>query len=195
MATIAIISAGTAAYSSREQAKNQNEFAETNAAHANEAAALGYEAQGTRLQQDREAAGQRRTNSVVAAEQARASARTVAGESGVAGMSIDSLINDITRQEAQNTLTIDTNSDMAYAQSRLEGRGVSAQARDRINSAPKGYFNPLLETLKIAAAGAGGYYGQATPGAGASGIPRGVDAAAHYRLQNRLQTVNPLALD
>ena len=56
-----------------------------------------------RVQQGQEqvAAAQRINESAKKAREARATARVSAGESGVAGLSVDALINDLTREEAE----------------------------------------------------------------------------------------------
>ena len=55
-----------------------------------------------RIQQRQEqiAAAQRIRESAVKAQQARSTARVSAGEAGVSGISVDALINDLTREEA-----------------------------------------------------------------------------------------------
>jgi hypothetical protein len=56
-----------------------------------------------RIQQGQEqvAAAQRLQESTKKAREARATARVSAGEAGVAGLSVDALINDLTRKEAE----------------------------------------------------------------------------------------------
>jgi hypothetical protein len=56
-----------------------------------------------RVQQGQEqvAAAQRVNASARKAREARATARVSAGEAGVAGLSVDALINDLTKQEAE----------------------------------------------------------------------------------------------
>jgi chorismate mutase len=56
-----------------------------------------------RVQQGQEqvAAAQRVNESARKAREARATARVSAGEAGVAGLSVDALINDLTKQEAE----------------------------------------------------------------------------------------------
>ena len=56
-----------------------------------------------RVQQGQEqvAAAQRISASTKKAREARATARVSAGEAGVAGLSVDALINDLTREEAE----------------------------------------------------------------------------------------------
>lgn len=61
-----------------------------------------HEVSSMRLQQGQEqvAAAQRLQESTRKAREARATARVSAGEAGVAGLSVDALINDLTREEA-----------------------------------------------------------------------------------------------
>ena len=71
------------------------------------------------------------------AMEARATAKVSAGESGVAGLSIDALINDFTRQEAQSTFSLDQQSTLTN------------QARDRhLEAAGLGFTNNMLRINK-----------------------------------------------
>lgn len=62
-----------------------------------------HEVSSMRIQQGQEqvAAAQRLQESTKKAREARATARVSAGEAGVAGLSVDALINDLTRKEAE----------------------------------------------------------------------------------------------
>ena len=59
-----------------------------------------------RERQEKVAAAQRIQQATKAAREARATARVSAGESGVAGLSVDALINDLTRKEGEFTSSI-----------------------------------------------------------------------------------------
>lgn len=69
--------------------------------------------------------------------EARSTAITSAGESGVAGLSIDTLINDFSRQEASATFSLD------------QQTTLTNQARDRqLESAGLGFTNNMLRINK-----------------------------------------------
>ena len=78
------------------------EQAQANASKAERQRYL-QEVSSMRVQQGQEqvAAAQRINESAKKAREARATARVSAGESGVAGLSVDALINDLTREEAE----------------------------------------------------------------------------------------------
>lgn len=59
-----------------------------------------------REQQENVAAAQRIQVAAQKAEEARATARVSAGEAGVAGLSVDALINDLSREEAQYRFSV-----------------------------------------------------------------------------------------
>jgi precorrin-3B methylase len=84
----------------RQQAKTQAKV-QANASAAERQRYL-QEVSSMRVQQGQEevAAAQRIQESTRKAREARATARVSAGEAGVAGLSVDALINDLTREEA-----------------------------------------------------------------------------------------------
>lgn len=86
------------------------------------------------------------------ARQAQATAAVSAGESGVAGASVDALLQGIDRDRAQANLIGERNLDFTLGQIRREATGARAQALDRINSVPAP--NPWLTGLRILGAGA-----------------------------------------
>jgi multidrug efflux pump subunit AcrA (membrane-fusion protein) len=90
------------------QIQGQRQMAKTQAkvqANASAAERQRYlqEVSSMRVQQGQEqvAAAQRVNESARKAREARATARVSAGEAGVAGLSVDALINDLTKQEAE----------------------------------------------------------------------------------------------
>ena len=94
-------SAGSSIYGQRQQAKTQAKV-QANASAAERERYL-REVSSMRVQQGQEevAAAQRVNESARKAREARATARVSAGEAGVAGLSVDALINDLTREEAE----------------------------------------------------------------------------------------------
>ena len=93
-------SAGSSIYGQRQQAKTQAKV-QKNASAAERERYL-REVSSMRVQQGQEevAAAQRVNESARKAREARATARVSAGEAGVAGLSVDALISDLTREEA-----------------------------------------------------------------------------------------------
>ena len=99
--TLALASAGSQIHGQRQQAKTQAKV-QKNASAAERERYL-REVSSMRVQQGQEevAAAQRVNESARKAREARATARVSAGEAGVAGLSVDALINDLTREEAE----------------------------------------------------------------------------------------------
>ena len=93
-------SAGSQVMGQRQQAKTQAKV-QANASAAERQRYL-QEVSSMRTQQGQEeiAAAQRIQESTRKAREARATARVSAGEAGVAGLSVDALISDLTREEA-----------------------------------------------------------------------------------------------
>jgi multidrug efflux pump subunit AcrA (membrane-fusion protein) len=103
-----IIAAGLGIASMGVQVMGQNQMAKAQAKvqkNASIAERQRYlqEVSSMRVQQGQEqvAAAQRVNESARKAREARATARVSAGEAGVAGLSVDALINDLTKQEAE----------------------------------------------------------------------------------------------
>ena len=94
-------SAGSQVMGQRQMAKTQAKV-QKNASAAERQRYL-QEVSSMRVQQGQEevAAAQRVNASARKAREARATARVSAGEAGVAGLSVDALINDLTREEAE----------------------------------------------------------------------------------------------
>ena len=98
---LAVAQTGATIMGQRQAAKTQ-ERAQANASKAERQRYL-HEVSSMRIQQGQEqvAAAQRLQESTKKAREARATARVSAGEAGVAGLSVDALINDLTRKEAE----------------------------------------------------------------------------------------------
>jgi multidrug efflux pump subunit AcrA (membrane-fusion protein) len=97
---LAMASMGAQIHGQNQQAKAQAKV-QANASAAERQRYL-QEVSSMRIQQGQEevAAAQRVNESARKAREARATARVSAGEAGVAGLSVDALINDLTREEA-----------------------------------------------------------------------------------------------
>jgi hypothetical protein len=68
---------------------------------------------------------------------ARASGIVAAEGSGISGLSVDALLNDLAGQQAARQKTADTNLGWTLAQMQQEKLGAAAQRDSRILSAPK----------------------------------------------------------
>jgi hypothetical protein len=110
-----------------------------------------YRAIDLRADQEIAATQQQIAEAQAAGTRSISTARVAAGESGVAGVSVDALLDSIQTDVSQFKTTSESNLDMTLAQLEQEKRGVYAQGQSRANqtSAP----NPLLAMLKIAGAG------------------------------------------
>ena len=103
---LGILQAGSTIQGQRQQAKAQAQ-AQRNATIAEQQRYLSeVSASRLRERQEKIAAAQRIQQSTTAAREARATARVSAGEAGVAGLSVDALINDMTRKEAEYSFSV-----------------------------------------------------------------------------------------
>ena len=103
---LGILQAGSTIQGQRQQAKAQAQ-AQRNATIAEQQRYLSeVSASRLRERQEKIAAAQRIQQSTTAAREARATARVSAGESGVAGLSVNALINDMTRKEAEYSFSV-----------------------------------------------------------------------------------------
>lgn len=97
------VAQGGMSYIGQQQAASTQRQVQAQASAAERKRYL-QEVSSMRVQQRQEqvAAAQRMQESTRKAREARATARVSAGEAGVAGISVDALINDMTRQEAES---------------------------------------------------------------------------------------------
>jgi hypothetical protein len=87
-----------------------------------------------RQQQEDEKAGQDIQQTQREAAQARATVRVAAGESGIAGLSVDNLLRDFYRQEDVFNESVRRNRDFSRLQSQQDMLGLQAEAQGRIAS-------------------------------------------------------------
>lgn len=167
MITIATaLQLGAVAYQTYEQdqtVKAQNKFNEQQAQEGAALANASFKNQSDlarlRESQEAEAASAEKEQNAKSAAEARATARVSAGEAGVAGVSVDSLIADFHRQEAGYSESVDRNLQLTSQQSEEELKGMRTGALDRALS----YRAPVLRRPSyMAAAIDGGNIGLAT---------------------------------
>lgn len=107
-----------------------------------------------RIIQEREAAATQSFDASLEARRARASNVVAAGESGIAGPTVTSLLGNIYGEEGRFLTRTNKNLDWTVQQLELEKKGQSYEALDRINSVPRGTKPSFLEAgLRIAASG------------------------------------------
>lgn len=129
----------------------QNKASKENEKEARIAEALDINGINLRQTQEKAAASQdiqgaeRQTAATVSA------ARVAAGEAGVAGASVDALMQAIGNEGSAYTETVRLNTKNTLNQLDQEKLGAASRARSRINSVPKA--NPFASALRIGAIG------------------------------------------
>lgn len=110
------------------------------AKNTREAARVAYEDDqkqtSLREMQEQDAASQKIATDKLQGAEIAAEASVQASEGGVAGISVDNLMADITRRGARNRETIGENTRMTIAQLQQQKKGSQSNAQSRINSAP-----------------------------------------------------------
>lgn len=146
------------AYVGYEQAKGQSELQdyqyEQNKLNSLSALRNNYQTTQQRQMQEIEAAAQQVDERRREALQKTATARVAAGEAGVSGLSVESVLRDISGSAARDVATINQNRDWSLAQLNQQMRGQQAQAKSRINSVLPGQPVDALPFLIQGAAGA-----------------------------------------
>ena len=144
-AVIAAVALGTAQAGmqiagQRQAAKTQATVQRRAALAENDRLTKEYSSMRMSQAQERIAQAQRISAAQTKAREARATARVSAGEAGVAGLSVDALINDLTRQEAQFNF-----SELQQTQFREQGLRFAID-----NTAQRSYMNQLAINKPIA---------------------------------------------
>lgn len=157
---ISAVGTGAAYYSADQQAKQEHDF---NSASINEGSKLArqsFDLEQQQLQeqqrQDDEAASQKDQQIQKEAAQAKATARVAAGEAGVAGLSVDSLLADFDNQEAISRGALKRQSEWTRSQRRVDQLGSRAgqmQHLSGLRRAPS--MGPSLAVAGLQIAGAG----------------------------------------
>ncbi len=92
------------------------------------------------------------------AQAARATAQVSAGESGVSGLSIDSLLQDLSMQESLNKQDILQTQDFGQRQRQLDREGVGITTSSQINQLPVVEYPSFLEHAASVGTAAYGSY-------------------------------------
>tara|TARA_B100000989_G_C19517480_1_gene462402 strand:+ start:1533 stop:2111 length:579 start_codon:yes stop_codon:yes gene_type:complete len=163
-----IAQAGTSIIGQRQQARAQ-EKVQRNATIAEQQRYLA-EVSASRLKERQEkiAAAQRIQESTTKAREARATARVSAGESGVAGLSVDSLINEMTRKEAAYSFSVQQQMQFANMNRQLGLEDSAMRSRMNLLSINKPIAQPnyLGALLSGAQTGLSAYSAADTAGIG-----------------------------
>jgi hypothetical protein len=142
---IAAASAAWSLYQQNQQTQAQNKYQKTMAEQRDQqiednyalsvaSANNQYRALQDRQQQETDAAAQKIQEGNIQGAKARSTALAAAGEAGVSGLSVNSLLSDFMAQEARYRSSVKTN--LGYANSQLEDQkqGVYAEATGRAQS-------------------------------------------------------------
>lgn len=151
---VAAAGAGLSYMGQQAQASAQADANAAQAESVRKATINQYDQLQLQQQQDRENAAQKLTETSRQAAQARATAITAAGEAGVAGLSVNALLDDITRQEMEFTDSVKHNQQRRDQQIRQEMVGVEASGQSRINSLPTPQQPSFAEALLRTGSGA-----------------------------------------
>ena len=162
-----VLNQGAAAKAS----KTQDKVIEQNQENALSSMRDQYVSQATASNEGRVSAGQQAFQNTLEAARQRAGVQASAAAAGVSGLSIDSLIQDATRQEASNFDALSQNREYSEARRVAEGGAIRSQTENRINAVQRSNFNSLTSLLQIAGAGAAGYTIGGTAGGGSAPAP------------------------
>ena len=161
LATLALSAASTTAgfVGQRQQAKQQRRY-QNQAMEAERQRAI-QEQQSIRMRQaqEQEATNRELGDVAMKAREARARATTSAGEAGVAGMSVDALIDDYTRQEAAYRVGVGRQQEMRDLQTGLALTDAGFRTQNRMIDLNRPVNQPsfLTGALNVASSGLSGY--------------------------------------
>ncbi|WP_189468409.1 virion core protein, T7 gp14 family [Litchfieldella qijiaojingensis] len=159
--TMAVASAGSM-YVQHEQAEAraeyQSEMYQRNKQNSYDALAQRYGDIGERQSQEQQAAAERKEEVTRQARAQMATARVMAGESGVSGNSVDTALRDISGAAARDRSTIDQNLEWTLGQLQRQKQSSRTGTVNRINSVQPGQKpSNLALGLGAASSAAQGY--------------------------------------
>ena len=91
-----------------------------------------------RMIQEGEAAASQKQQLGIAALKKAERAKVAAGEAGIAGRGVDTLVNEFENARLRGVTTVNTQTKALRNQIEMEKMGISAEAINRINSLPRG---------------------------------------------------------
>lgn len=150
---IAGIGAATSVAGALAKKSAQDQASAANAKSAKQALLADWQQLDLREQQTQDAASMSIMAADRAARQSKAIASVSAGESGVAGNSVDALLSTFNNDASQARVTTSRNLEDQLNQLQLEKGGAKAQEQSRIDAVQPG--SGLLTALQIGGAGIG----------------------------------------
>lgn len=137
-----------------QQAQAQNDLYAANKVSAENASIYEHQSLAMRRVQEDQASGAKLFDNALETKSKEARAETAAGEAGISGLSVDSLISDIWGASDRTAGRISDNRDMTLTQLNAEDQSVEARKTDRTNSVRKGVAPSMLSLgLNIASNG------------------------------------------
>jgi len=130
-----------------QEAKAQEQRYQINAANVREATALQIESLQLETLQAGQAIGRDKIANSKEALKARAAAQVNAGESGVTGLSVNALVNDVYAQEATTADGLEQQGEFRTQQSSNDLHSTSITARSQINQVSRGQKPSALGAL------------------------------------------------
>ncbi len=104
-----------------------------------------------RIAEEQTAAAQRTNRGFKATRQASSTARVAAGEAGVAGVSVDLLLDDLQREQGEFADSVEQNLEITQRQVERQIRGAGARRNSRVNAVQAPSF--LSTALRIGGVG------------------------------------------
>ena len=104
-----------------------------------------------RIQEEQDAAAQKINQSFKNSRQAASTARVAAGEAGVAGISVDLLLDDVARQQGEFVASVEDNLDRTERQLERQIGGAEIRKNSRVNAIKAPSF--LSTALRIGGSG------------------------------------------
>lgn len=146
-------------YAGNVQAANeQNRMYAENAKRANQNARDQMFQTQQRMLQEQEAAANEKIDVEREAREAKATAFTAAGESGVSGLSVDALMAEFDGRAVEHSDRVDQNTEWTLTQLNNEMKGIRFNAEDRINSVQRAAKPSFFDAgLRIAGVGLDSY--------------------------------------
>lgn len=142
----------------QNKASQQEALHQSNRLRAVQARDLKIQSLNTRLTQEAEAASATKLEAEIAALKKQERAVVAAGEAGVAGNSVDILIDSFEAQKLRGDTVVNSNVRAIENEIALQRRGADAESEQRVNSVPRGQYPSLIASAASAGAKAVGTY-------------------------------------
>lgn len=153
--TLGLLQFGIGAASTVANYSAQQQEAEATKAAAEQAFQNEQSQINLRQMQEQDALRQKQQAQNIEEAEVKASAQVSAAEGGIAGVSVDNILSDVSRRAARNREVEATNTKNIITQLQAEKKASGSRAQSRINSAPKP--SPLSLVAGIGGAAIGGY--------------------------------------